>query len=153
VKVQDRVALPEPVTLVGLTLQDVLLVKRLVVPVKPLRPVIVMVDVPAEAATTVIEVGLALNRKSWTTKLIVTECEREELVPVTLTWTVPYDRKVHDSVEAPDPVTLVGDVAQEVLLVARLTVPAKPLSALTVTVEVPAEPALTFTVVGLAATL
>jgi len=63
---------------------------------------------------------------------------------------------LHDSVEAPDPVTLVG-VSVHVrpvaglMLEVRLTAPLKLWSAVIVIVEVPAVPALTVTVVGLAA--
>ena len=67
---------------------------------------------------------------------------------MTPTWTVPAAAKVHDRVELPDPVTLVGDTLHEVLLVARVTTPANPLTAVIVMVEVPAEPALTVTLVG-----
>jgi hypothetical protein len=70
-------------------------------------------------------------------------------VPVTPTWSVPADANVHERVKVPEPVTLVGDTVHEVLLVARLTTPAKPLSAVTVMVEVPAEPAFTVTLMGL----
>jgi len=58
---------------------------------------------------------------------------------------------VQDSVELPDVVTLVGVRVHAVLLLARLTVPVNPLSGVIVIVEVPAEPALTGTLVGLAA--
>ena len=58
---------------------------------------------------------------------------------------------VQESVALPDPATLVGATEQEVLLVVRLTTPAKPFNAVTVIEEVPAEPALTVTLVGLAA--
>jgi len=64
--VQDRVALPEPLTLVGATLQDVLLVARLTTPANPFNPVIVIVEVPAVPALTVTVVGLAAIVKSWT---------------------------------------------------------------------------------------
>jgi hypothetical protein len=57
---------------------------------------------------------------------------------------------VHDSVEVPEPVTLVGDTAHEVLLVVRLTTLANPLTAAMLIVEVPAAPAFTVTDVGLA---
>jgi hypothetical protein len=63
---------------------------------------------------------------------------------------------VHDRVEVPDPVTLVGvrvhvrPVAGDTVA-ARLTVPLKPFRAVTVTVEVPEAPARIVTVVGLAA--
>ena len=71
-------------------------------------------------------------------------------MPVRPTWNVPVAVKVHESVEPPDPVTLVGDNEQDVLLVARLTTPVKPLTALTVIVEAPAAFTFTFTLVGLA---
>jgi hypothetical protein len=63
---------------------------------------------------------------------------------------------VHDRVDVPEPVTLVG-VRVQVMFVAglllevRLTTPVKPLSAVTVIVDVPAWLMLTATVVGLAA--
>jgi len=64
---------------------------------------------------------------------------------------LPVVVKVHDNVELPDPVTLVGETEQEaVVLVARLTTPAKPLRPVTVIVEVPAALTLTLTLVGLA---
>ena len=73
VNVQDRVALPEPVMLVGDTVHAVLLVVKLTTPAKPLIPVTVIVDVPAALALTVTEVGLAAIVKSWTTNVTVTE--------------------------------------------------------------------------------
>ncbi len=57
---------------------------------------------------------------------------------------------MQDNVALPEPVTLVGETVHDVLLVVRLTTPAKPLIAVTVIVEVPAEPAFTVTLVGLA---
>lgn len=63
-----------------------------------------------------------------------------------------------DSVEVPDPVTLVGvrvhvrPVAGETVA-PRLTTPLNPWSAVTVMVEVPACPAITVTLVGLAVTV
>ena len=57
---------------------------------------------------------------------------------------------MHDNVALPEPVTLVGEMVHDVLLVVKLTTPAKPFSAVTVIEEVPAEPALTVTLVGLA---
>jgi hypothetical protein len=44
-------------------------------------------------------------------------------------------------------------MVQEVLLVVRLTTPAKPFRPVTVMAEVPGEPSLTVTVVGLAVTV
>lgn len=71
-------------------------------------------------------------------------------MPVTPTWNVPTEVNVHDRVELPEPVTLVGEREHEVLFVVRATTPAKPLRPATVIVEVPAEPALTVTLVGVA---
>ena len=70
---QDRVALPEPVTLVGETAHDVLLVVKLTTPANPLIPAMVIVEVPAALALIVTEVGLSVIVKSWTTKVTVTE--------------------------------------------------------------------------------
>jgi hypothetical protein len=64
--VQDSVALPEPVRLVGETVQDVLLVEMLTRPEKPLSAVIVMLEVPAVLLLTLTLVGLAAIVKSWT---------------------------------------------------------------------------------------
>ncbi len=69
----DRVALPEPVTLVGATEHEVLLVVRLTTPANPLAPVIVIADVPALPALTVTVVGLAVIVKSTTWYVTVTE--------------------------------------------------------------------------------
>jgi hypothetical protein len=62
---------PEPVTLVGVRVQAIPVVGlvvdvKLIIPVKPLRAVKVMVEVPATPAFTVTVVGLAEMMKSWT---------------------------------------------------------------------------------------
>jgi hypothetical protein len=72
---------------------------------------------------------------------------------VTPTWTAPPDATVHESVEEPEPVTLVGETLHEVLFVAKPTTPAKPFSPVTVTDDVPGDSAMTVTKVGLAAML
>jgi hypothetical protein len=77
------------------------------------------------------------------------------LAPVTVTVYVPA-APLHERVEVPDPVTLVGVSVQVspvagLMLEVRLTTPAKPLTAVTVMVDAPATPASTVTVVGLAA--
>jgi hypothetical protein len=65
---------------------------------------------------------------------------------------VDTEENVHESVALPEPVRMVGETVQAVLLlVDRLTRPAKPFSDVTVTVEVPALPAFTVMVVGVAA--
>jgi hypothetical protein len=151
VKVQDSMEVPGLVTLVGETVQDVLLVTRLATPLKPLMEDTVIVEVAAAFTSTLILVGLADIVKSWTTSVTVTGWERLLLVPVTDTCLLPVDVNVQDSVEVPDPVTLVGETVQdEVVFVARLTTPAKPFTALTVIVRVPAAFTLTGTLVGLA---
>ena len=71
--VHERVALPEPVTLVGATEHDVLLVVRLTMPANPLTLVTVIADVPALPALTVTVVGLAVMVKSTTWNVTVTE--------------------------------------------------------------------------------
>ena len=123
----ERVELPAPVTLVGDTVHDVLLVARLTTPAKPFTAEIVIVEVPEEPAFTVTLVGDAVIVKSWTTNVTVTECDRDPLVPVTKTCLLPVEVNVHVSVALPEPVTLVGDTAHDaVVLVTRLTTPAKP---------------------------
>ena len=73
-----------------------------------------------------------------------------------MTVNVPLVDGVHDSVEVPEPVTLVGDrvqlrpVAGDIVSV-RATTPEKPLTAVTVIVEVLGVPIVAGTVVGLAA--
>jgi hypothetical protein len=75
---------------------------------------------------------------------------------VTDTVKVPLPDGVQDRVEVPGPVTLVGVrvhvmPAAGLLVEARLTTPANPLTAVTVIVEVPAEPTVVVTVAELAA--
>lgn len=63
-KLQDKLAVPEPVTLVGLTPHEVLFVPRLTTPAKPFRPPTVIVEVPGVPALTVTLVGFAETVKS-----------------------------------------------------------------------------------------
>jgi hypothetical protein len=75
-------------------------------------------------------------------------------VPVTPTVYTPAMPE-HERVDVPEPVTLIGvrvqvSPAVGLMLDAMFTIPLKPLRAVTVMVEVPAIPALTVTVVGLA---
>jgi len=85
VNVHDRVELPDPVTLVGETVHEVLLVVRLTTPANPFTAVTVMVDVAAVPGVNETAVGLAVMVKSWTAKLTVVEEELAPLVPVTVT--------------------------------------------------------------------
>ena len=60
-------------------------------------------------------------------------------MPVTVTWTVPADGKLHDNAEVPEPVTLPGVRVQTVVsLLTRVTKPAKPFRPVTVMVELAA---------------
>jgi hypothetical protein len=77
---------------------------------------------------------------------------RLPLVPVTTTGNVPVAVKVQVSVDVPEPVTLVGDRAQDPLLLVRLTTPLKPWRAVTVIVEEAAVFVTVVTAVGLAVT-
>ena len=63
---------------------------------------------------------------------------------------VPTDAKLQEKLAAPDPVTLDGVMVQAVLFDDRLTTAGNPLRPVTVMADVPAEPALTVTVAGLA---
>jgi hypothetical protein len=151
VKVHDKVALPDPVTLVGFAAHDVLLVAKPTIPAKPFDPETVTVVDPALPAFTLTMVGVRLIVKSWMVKVTVAEWDKPPLVPVVVTWVVEADAKEHDRVELPEPETLGGDTVHDVLLVAKPTSPAKPLSPETVTVEVTVDPALPVTLVGLTA--
>ena len=66
VKVQESEELPDPETLVDVKVQLVLLLARLTTPANPFRLVIVIVDVTAPPALTVILVGEAASVKSCT---------------------------------------------------------------------------------------
>ena len=63
-KVQESVALPEPVTLVGLTAHAVLLVANATTPAKPFCAETVTVELPELPAFTVTIVGLTVTVKS-----------------------------------------------------------------------------------------
>jgi hypothetical protein len=71
--VQERVEVPEPATLLGVVLHEVLLVLRLTVAAKPFREVTVRLDVPLEPTFTLTLVGLAVIAKSWTLYVTVAE--------------------------------------------------------------------------------
>jgi hypothetical protein len=77
----------------------------------------------------------------------------EPLPPVTVTATFDAVANVHDSVALPEPVRVVGVTLHAVLSTVMLTTPLKPLSDVTVIVEVPGTPELIVRLVGLAATV
>lgn len=64
-KVQERDALPDPIRRVGTKAHDVLLEARSMPPEKPFSPIVLIVDVPADLASTGTLVGLAVIAKSW----------------------------------------------------------------------------------------
>jgi hypothetical protein len=83
----------------------------------------------------------------------VTECDRLPLVPVTLTKYVPGVDEVTESIEVPEPVTLVGfkvAVSPDGLVADKVTTLANELTEFTVIDDVPVLPAVIVTVVGLA---
>jgi hypothetical protein len=151
VKVHDSVELPGAVTLVGLRVHEVLLLTRLTVPANPPTEPMLIAEVAAVPALTVMLVGLAVIVKSGAVvKVTTTEWDSVVLLPVTSTWNVPDAVNVHDSVEDPEPVTLVGDNVHEVLLETRLTTPAKPFWPVTVMLEVAATFGVKLTLNGVA---
>lgn len=64
VKLQERLALPDPVTVPGVRVQAVLFDDKLTIEANPFRLVTVIVDVPIDPALTATEVGLAAIEKS-----------------------------------------------------------------------------------------
>jgi len=65
VNVHDRVEVPEPpVTVAGVRVQTVLSEVRATLPAKPLRGLMVIVEVPAELTVTLTLLGLAAIAKS-----------------------------------------------------------------------------------------
>jgi len=92
--VQDRVAEPEPPVMVlddsvHERLVEFVVTTRVTVPVKPFRGATVTEEVPLTPALTATLVGLDEIVKSgdddWTETETLVECEREPLVPVTVT--------------------------------------------------------------------
>jgi hypothetical protein len=81
--VHDRAELPEPATLVGVSMQDVLLLAKPTTPPKPLSPETVIVDPPALPALTVTLVGLADSVKSVTWTVTMVNLDSEPLALVT----------------------------------------------------------------------
>jgi|SRR5579864_374698 len=154
----DKVDVPlPPVTVVGVRVHERLVefepTARATVPANAFAGVTVTVEAPAEPAIAVTGVGLALTAKSWTVNVIVIECERLPLVPVTVTGTIEVDEKVQDSVELPEPVTVEGLRAHDVLFETRLTIPAKPFRGVTVMLDVPAAFTSTLTLGGVPVTV
>src|SRR5256884_9419000 len=131
---------------------------RVTVPVKPLTGATVMVDVTATPTFTLTLVGLAVTVKSGMATLNVTAVmwDSAPLVPVTVTTKLPLVVAVHDRVNVPEPVTLVGGRVQVMpvaglLVEAKLPTPGNPLPAAMSISEVPPWFPLRGTFVGWAA--
>jgi hypothetical protein len=145
--VQDTVAVPEPpVMLLGMIAWQVspdgTVSVRETVPTNPFWPVTVIVDV-ADTPTFTAAGEVAVIVKFWAapnmnTGLVL--CDRVPLVPVTITVNDPVDGDEHARVAVPELVTLAGVIAPQVnpagTVSVSATVPVKPLTALTVIVEV-----------------
>jgi len=69
----ERIGLPEPVTLVGEIVHDVLLVARFTTPAKPLAETTVIVEGPTLPTFRVTDAGLEVMEKSVTVNVIVAE--------------------------------------------------------------------------------
>jgi len=154
-KVQDRVELPvPPVTVVGVRVHALLSEVSATLLVNPFRGDTAIVDVPAVPTTTVTLEGAAAIEKSAARVAVnatLAECDREPLVPVTVTVTVPAAVKVHERIEVPEPPVTVGaERVQAVLPLVRATLPVNPFNGEMVMVDVPADPTVTVTEVGLA---
>ncbi len=133
---------------------------RLTVPVKPLREVAVIVDVAEAPVFVETVVGLVAMLKSATLTVTVAEWEREPLAAVMVTEKEPTLRPLQASTAFVEmPAVIMAGLSEQVgppLGVTdwvRLTVPVRPLMAVTVIVDAPVEPAFKVMLVGLAVTL
>jgi hypothetical protein len=148
VKMQESVALPDPVTLFGLRLHAALLTDKLTIPLNPLSAVTAIVEV-AVPPVDVTEDGLALTAKSTTWKAAAAEWVREPLVAVTVTLLLLAAKYVQVRVTEAEVVFVVSTMLAALREHAvppfceRPTVPVNPFNAVTVIVDVPALPAST----------
>jgi hypothetical protein len=148
---QDTVAVPEPVTLVGVMAPQVrpegTVSVSVTTPVNPFNAVIVIVEVAAEPVLTAASDVAAIVKSGAAPKVnvAVAEWDREPLVPVILTLNAFWVVDVHESVAVPEPVTLVGVSAPQVspagTVSVRVTKPVNPFTAVTVMAEEAEEPA------------
>src|SRR5439155_13918085 len=136
-ELQDRVAVPEPLTLVGVTEPQLrpegTVSEIVIVPVKPFNAVSVMVDVPDEP--TGIEPGEdALIVKSRKLKTEVAERTSDPLVPVIVSEQLPAPLALQETEAVPDPTTLAPLILPQlrplVALSVKATVPVNPFKAL-----------------------
>jgi hypothetical protein len=125
------------------------LVERLMVPANPFWLVRTMFTVPADPLCNVMLVVLAEIVKSGggggvTVKVAGVVRDRVPLVPVIVTVKVPTVFELHEIVAVPEVVMLLGVTAPHVrpagAVAVRVTVPVKPLTGVTVIVDVAAVP-------------
>lgn len=150
VELQASVAVPEPVTLLGVMAPQVRLAGtvsvRLTAPAKPLTAVTVIVEVIE--VLTVPEGEVAAIVKSTKLNVAVEECviAGVALVPVIDSVKVPAAAELQETVALPEPVTLEGVIALHVrpagTVSVSVTVPLNPFEAVTVIVEEADAPAL-----------
>ena len=150
-ELQDRVAVPEFVTLPGVIAPQVrpdgTVSVKVTVPVNPLTAVTVMVEV--RVVPTFPDGDVAAMLKSVTVKVAVAEWESVPLVPVMVTVYVAATVELHETVAVAvgGTVTLLGVMAPHVRFAGtvsvRVTVPEKVPIAATVMVEVADVPAMT----------
>src|SRR5205809_615951 len=146
-KVQERVEVPAPVTLVGVRVHAALSEERLTGLLKPLTAAMVIVEAPAWLTFTLTLVGLAPIVKSCTVNATVVAWERPPLVPVLVTVTLPVDGR--DGVDVPEPqVAVVGVRVEAELVGVRAGFPLNPVRGEMEIVDVPGELATTVTEVG-----
>ena len=151
VALQDTVAVPDPVTLLGLIAPQVrpagTVSVRVTTPEKPFCAVTVIVEV-ADCPTLTAAGEVAAIVKSGTVPKVnvaVAVWTSEPLVPVIVTVKVATVVEEQDRVAVPEPVIELGVIAPQVnpagTVSVRVTTPANPFSAVMVIVEVAEEPA------------
>jgi hypothetical protein len=153
VEVQENVAVPEPVTLLGVMALQVgpagTVSVRTTVPEKPFSAATVSVDVALTPVLTAAGEVAEIEKSAALAKVnaAVVEWEREPLAPVIVTVKVFAVVEVQARVAVPAPEMLDGVIAPHVspagTVSVKLTVPAKPFTAATVIVEDADDPAVT----------
>ena len=159
----ESVEVPEPPAMdveesVHDKLVELVVTARVTAPAKPLTGATVIVEVPATFAFRVMLVTLAITEKSWTWNVTDAKWDNVPLALVTVPRWLPAGDPWQDKVDTPEPpVMLVVLTVQtrlvELVVTAIVTVLVKPLSGLTVMIDVTVAPAFAFTFVGLAVTV
>ena len=107
----------------------------------------VIVEVAVDPTVAEGEVAAMLKSLWLKVKVALVECDRVPLVPVIVRVNVPAVLELQDTVAVPELVRLLGVIAPQVspegTVSVRLTVPVKPLTAVTVMVDVAELPTVT----------